>query len=324
MINSNNNTNSIFLVDGYNLFIRCYMAYPTMNNNGEPIGGAIGFIKKIAELSSIFFPKAIYIAWEGGGSSRRRSIRSTYKDKRVPERLNRYYKDDIPDTVENQLDQLKLLIKILKYLPCYQLYVENCEGDDVIAFLSKNNFIYENKIIISSDKDLYQLVDNKTDIWDLYKKKLITTENIFEEFKVYPNNFSILKTICGDRTDNIQGIKGLGFKNALKMFPMLSQKEDILLSDIISYAASNKDKSKIYNSCFESKEFLKENLQLVDLTGLKLSHNQVQKLNNVIDNFIPKLDIYNLKILFHNNSINTDINLIELLTKLSYIKNKNV
>lgn len=316
----NNNTNSIFLVDGYNLFIRCYMAYPTMNNNGEPIGGAIGFIKKISELTSLFFPKSIYIAWEGGGSSRRRSIRSTYKDKRVPERLNRYYKDDIPDSVENQLDQLKLLIKILKFMPCYQLYVENCEGDDVIAFLSKNNFFHENKIIISSDKDLYQLVDEKTDIWDLYKKKLITTDNIFEEFKVYPNNFSILKTICGDRTDNIEGIKGLGFKNAIKMFPILSQKEDILLSDIISYAASNQEKSKIYKKCFESKDYLKENLQLVDLTSLKLSHNQIQKLNNVIDNFIPKLDIYGLKNLFHSNSINIDINLIELLTKLSYIK----
>ena len=314
------NTNSIFLVDGYNLFIRCYMAYPTMNTNGEPVGGTIGFLKKIGELSSIFSPKSIYIVWEGGGSSRRRSIRSSYKEKRVPERLNRFYKDDIPDSVENQLDQLKLLIKFLKFIPCYQLYIENCEGDDVIAFLSKNNFLNENKIIISSDKDLYQLVDNKTDIWDLYKKKLITVENIFEEFRVYPNNFGLLKTVCGDRTDNIDGIKGLGFKSAIKLFPILSQKEDVLLSDIISFAAANKEKSQIYKRCFESQQHLKENLQLVDLSGIKLSHNQIQKLNNILDNFIPKFDIYNLRKSILENSINVDINLIELLTKLSYIK----
>jgi DNA polymerase-1 len=310
---------TILIIDGYNLFIRCYVAFPTMNKNGEQVGGIVGFIKKISDISTIFMPKKIYIVWEGGGSSRRKKIRSTYKEKRVPKRMNRFYGDDIPDTLDNQINQLKLLISVLRDFPVVQLYLDNIEADDIIGFLTKNIFLQEKKIIASSDKDIYQLIDNNTEVWDLFQKKLFSINNIFDEFRVFPNNFGLVKTICGDRSDNIEGIKGIGFTNFIKYFPILSQQEDVLLDDIIKYAAANIDKSKIYQRVFEQKNFLKENWNLINLCSNTLSYDQTNKLKYIIENSNPKFNLFNIKKFFSLNGIFIDQTIIELFMKMSYI-----
>jgi 5'-3' exonuclease len=312
---------TFFLVDGYNLFIRSYMAYPQMNKNGEHVGGIVGFIKKLSEISSVFLPEKIYIIWEGGGSSKRKSIRPDYKERRTPTKLNRFYKDDLPDSVNNQLYQLQLLVSLNKFLPFCQIYLENLEGDDVIGFLSKNRFLNQNKIILSSDKDMYQLLDDKTSIWDFGLKKIINQNNVFEEFRVNPKHFGLLKTICGDVSDNIKGIKGLGYKKAVKLFPLLSTNEDVLLEDLINYAAARTQESEMFKRCYEMKEFLRENWQLIDITRITLSHQQIQKLDYLIDNFVPDFDIYQIKKFFLQNFIDIDSNLFELIVKLSYARN---
>lgn len=314
------NNKQIFLVDGYNLFIRSYMAYPQLNKNGEHVGGVIGFIKKLAELTNIFMPSEVYIIWEGGGSIKRKAIRQSYKEKRTPTKLNRFYKDDLPDSVENQVKQLQLLVGICKFLPFNQIYIENCEGDDVIAHLCKNHFKNENKMILSSDKDMYQLLDDKTVIWDFGYKKIINTDNVYETFKVFPNNFALLKAICGDKSDNIEGVKGVGFKNILKLFPIISGSDEINLEDIISFSASHINESPMYKRCVEQQQFLRENMQLIDISRIILSNNQIQKLNFLIENFNPKFNIYEIKKVLIQNLIDIDSSLFESIMKLTYIQ----
>ena len=84
----------LLIIDSLNLFTRHFIANPTISENGNHIGGIVGFLKAIQLLSERFSPSDIYVVWEGGGSPRRRAIQSSYKDMRRPQRLNRFYSED--------------------------------------------------------------------------------------------------------------------------------------------------------------------------------------------------------------------------------------
>jgi DNA polymerase-1 len=285
-----NNERPILIVDAMNLFVRSYSAYPTMSSHGYQMGGCIGFLKTLKRLTNEIRPKAIYIAWEGGGSQKRRALYSEYKMNRKPEKLNRFYEDDIPDNDENKKHQIITLLSMLKHVPVCQLYISECEGDDVIAYLTTGPLKGKEKIIVSSDKDMYQLLDESTKIYNLHKKTYMGTPDVVEEFRIQPKNFAIAKALCGDVSDNIPGIKGLGFKTVTKILPFLSTESDILLEDIIKYCHSHIEESKTFSKIIENTDVIQRNWKLVHLDGHMLSHNQIMKINNLIDTFEPKMD----------------------------------
>lgn len=280
----------IFIIDGANLYIRSFVAYPTMSSHGYQMGGCIGFLKTLQRLCREFQPSQVYVAWEGGGSQRRRKIYPEYKLGRKPEKLNRFYGDDIPDSDDNKKHQMITLLSMLRHIPVCQIYVSDCEGDDVVAHLCTGHFRKKDKIIISSDKDMYQLLDDSTKIYSLHRKCLVTPETIFEEFRVKPHNFALVKSLCGDVSDNIPGIEGVGFKTAAKKFPFLASDSTILLQEVLDYAASHASESAIYKRIFLSSEEVKRNWKLVHLNGGMLSGDQVMKVENVINTFVPKFD----------------------------------
>ncbi len=148
------------LVDGLNVFMRHFAANPSRSLNGNLCGGVLGFLKNIQHLVDKFSPSKITVVWEGGGSSRRRSIDKNYKNGRRPVKLNRYYsQEEIPDTSENRDNQLKILIELLGMIPVTQIYLSDVEADDVIGYISRYRNDHRHKIIVSSDKDYYQLID---------------------------------------------------------------------------------------------------------------------------------------------------------------------
>ena len=107
----------VIYIDGLNVFMRHFAANPTKSLNGQLCGGIVGFLRNIEHLSAKFNPQKIIVAWEGGGSLRRRNIDPNYKEGRRPVKLNRSsYYNDIPDTSENRNNQLKqLFINLLNY-----------------------------------------------------------------------------------------------------------------------------------------------------------------------------------------------------------------
>ena len=172
----------IVYIDGLNVFMRHFAANPSKSLNGQLCGGIIGFLSNIDHLARKFKPQKIIVAWEGGGSLRRRAIDSNYKNGRRPVRLNRsHYYNDIPDTEENRNYQLKTLIEILYKTPIVQIYVNDCEADDVISYLVKTKKKNILKIIVTSDKDYYQLLDENTKIWSPNKKQLIDDQYVLEK-----------------------------------------------------------------------------------------------------------------------------------------------
>jgi len=278
----------VLLIDGMNLFVRSWAAFPQMSTNGHQVGGCIGFLKTLQKLVREISPIAVYIAWEGGGSQRRRNLYPEYKKNRRPEKLNRFYGDDIPDTEKNKQDQLVSLLRMLKSIPVCQTYVSNCEGDDIIAFLCRGPFRNAEKIIVSSDKDMLQLLDEKTKVYSMHKKCFVTSDDVLKEYKIHANNFAIAKALCGDTSDNIPGVKGLGFKTVSSKFPFLCKEESALLQDVLNYAASHSSESVIYKRVYDESSIVRRNWNLVHLDGSMLSGDQISKIQNVIDTFEPK------------------------------------
>lgn len=284
------NDRCVLIVDAMNLFMRSWAAYPTMSSHGYQMGGCVGFLKTLGRIVGEIQPSIVVVAWEGGGSQRRRKLFPEYKLGRKAEKLNRFYGDDIPDTDENKNHQLMSLLRFLKSAPVCQVYASDCEGDDVVAFLCSGPYREKFKVIVSSDKDMYQLLDNKTKIYSLHKKRLVDDEEVFQEFRVRPCNFALAKALCGDPGDNVPGIKGLGFKTVAAKFPFLGSEQEVLLQELLDFSQSHSEESTIYRRVSENAKEVKRNWQLVHLDGSMLSASQISKLQHAVDTFQPCFD----------------------------------
>lgn len=272
------------------MFVRSFCAYPQLNADGEQMGGCIGFLKTLRRIVSEVQPSAVYVAWESGGSQRRRALYSGYKLQRKPAKLNRFYGDDIPDTEENKQRQLITLLSMMRCVPACQVYVPDCEGDDTIAYLCRGPFRGTPKVIVSSDKDLYQLLDDNTRLYSLHKKTFVTPVDVLDEFRVTAENFAIAKALCGDPSDNVPGIKGLGFKTVARLYPFLGTGGNVTLQDVFDFTHAHIDESKTYQRVVDGTEDIRRNWRLLFLDGSMLSATQSAKVDYVLANFRPRSD----------------------------------
>lgn len=298
----------IIYIDGLNVFMRHFAANPSKSLNNQLCGGIIGFLRNIEHLSSRFNPQKIVVAWEGGGSLRRRNIDPNYKEGRRPVKLNRsQYFTDIPDTSENRNNQLKILIEILYETPVTQVYVDDCEADDIIAYFVKTKKQDTKNIIVTSDKDYYQLINKNTKIWSPNKKKLIDEKYILEKWEVPANNFCLVRCFAGDISDGLKGVKGAGIKTMVKRFPDLIQNQESSINDIIN--ESNKKvnsgcKLKVYNNIINNENQLIKNWKLMYLDSSMLSANQIKKINFQFNNKEKKLNKMNLLKVMNREGLN--------------------
>jgi len=268
-----------------------------MSNNGELMGGVVGTLSTISKLVRDLRPKEIYVVWESGGSPKRRSLLPEYKANRKPGRMNRTYGDLIPDSKQNEAQQKVIVVDILKTVPVCQVYVPNCEADDVIGYLSRNRFSNENKIIVSSDKDYYQLLNEKTWIYSPGRKIYIYQADVLEEFGTTAQNFCVAKALCGDASDNIPGVPRAGFKTIAKRFPILGSAEKVGVEDILKLNeeilnGKKKKKPKIHTNIFENADNIRRNWKLMYLDAIMLSAQQVDHINRFVDGYTPSKNTF--------------------------------
>ena len=253
------------LIDAMNIFIRSYVVNPTMSEHGHQFGGALGFLKSIGSYSRRFSPDQIIVIWEGGGSPRRKALLPEYKAGRKPIRLNRSeIYEDIPDSRENFNYQVAATTRLLGYTSVEQMYVSDCEADDVIGYLSKN-LLDEEIIIASSDKDFYQLLSPKVRMYSPTKKKFITHEDVREEHGISSVNFATARSFVGDNSDNICGIRGVGLKTLAKRFPMLRNDDFVSCDDIIKLCREVPEakRIKLHKNVLASESIVKRNWKLM-------------------------------------------------------------
>ena len=279
----------ILLIDAYNIFARSYIVNPSLSANGEPIGGSTGFVKSLGVLSDKFRPSKIIVCWEGGGSRRRRDMLPEYKSGRKPLRLNRseLYKKEL-DSPENFGWQVGLAVKLCEYLPVVQMYVDDCEADDVIGWLARHKFKDDERqiIICSADQDMHQLLRPNVIQYTPTGKKTITHEDVVEKFGISTINFVTARAFIGDKSDRIGGIRGVGFKTLARKFPQLSDDAFVSVDDILNECKlrNSQKKMKLYESILAQPEVPKLNWRLMYLDISNLSAEHVKQLNYRYDN----------------------------------------
>jgi DNA polymerase I len=284
----------VLFIDALNTFLRSYAAIPTLDDNGNHIGGMSGFLKSVGAVVRDFKPSRVVIVFDGkGGSQRRRKIYSDYKSNRKPPtRLNRQYDMTTEQQeTENMKWQLVTLIEMLECLPVTIFTLDNIEADDVIAYASELITAQGGEsIIYSTDKDFLQMVTDTTKVYNPVKKKTFDVNTVVETYGVHPDNFVYYRALLGDKSDNIDGIRGAGEKTVLKLLPELVGNASTIDYDFIEQKYTDvKKKPKLIETILDNKDVLDRNMQLMQLRDVNISADAKMKIVHKLD--IVKTDL---------------------------------
>ena len=209
----------VLIVDGLNTFIRSFAVNPSLNDDGLHIGGLVGFLKSIRYSSDVLKPSRVIIVFDGkGGSKKRRKILPEYKgNRKVKSKLNRNvdWGTAPQDEQQSMKQQMGRLINYLEQLPLTLVSVDGIEADDTMAYISQQLLPKSDCIIMSTDKDFLQLVDDRVKVWSPTKKKLYNKQAILDEYGIPSRNILTYRILDGDKSDNIKGVPGAGLKLSL-------------------------------------------------------------------------------------------------------------
>ena len=266
----------VLFIDGLNTFFRCWSTNPMMNEDGEHVGGVVGFLRSIGKVIRDENPTRVVVVFDGkGGSQKRRELFPQYKaDRKVKFRVNRQYEGMMSEEDEqvSLKRQISWLGNILNVLPVTTLIYDNIEADDVIGYLTKQVLKEdENGIIFSSDKDFLQLVSSNIQVWNPLKKKRMDIDTIKNEYGIHPHNFIWYRVLDGDKSDNIDGVKGCGLKTLQKRMPLLETGTRLTIDQLISAAEAEKDDYKVFQTIVESKKLIERNYELMQLENPDIS-----------------------------------------------------
>ena len=291
----------VLLIDLMNMFVRNFSAMRLTNDDGEHVGGAFGTLNSLQYQIKKHNPDIVSVVWEGKGSSeRRRKKLKEYKEGRKFRGLNRYFEYSQEDESVSFARQLQLVKECLDVLPVYQPAVQYLEADDQIAYSCRNFFKDDAKIIISTDRDFFQLVDERTAIFRPVKTKenpkgeLIDLDWMMQKEDVFPPNYALLKAIVGDKSDNIRGVSGVGEPTAKTDFPLLNKMEESDVDDVLEYAGKQEDKR--YGKYIDNAELMKRNYEIVQLLDIDVNMQSIQALEKSYENKELKFNSYQLRL----------------------------
>jgi DNA polymerase-1 len=295
----------VMFIDGLNMFIRSYIVNPQMDKHGNPIGGCIGFLKSLQKVSRKFQPDEVVVVWDGHeGSQRKRALNKKYKEGRAPIRFNRrLIQLDPKEQVKNKAYQLIRLMEYLNELPVIQITIDFVEADDVIAYGARHPYYGGwDKIIVSSDKDFFQLCDNYTSIYRPIQDKVVTKQSILNEFKIHPNNFALARAIAGDPSDNLPGVPGVGLKTLAKRFVFLANEEESDCQKIVTSCAMQGKRLKLHENILRSVDLVKNNYKIMQLYSPNIRPINRIFIDNTIIKFEPEFSKLSfIKMLFEDD-----------------------
>lgn len=282
----------ILLIDGMNTLIRSFSLLKAMNPTGTHVGGFVGFLRSLGYVTRIFDPTRVIVVWDGkGGSGNRQNIDPNYKAQRANSRITHWgLYDTKEEETEALVGQLFRTQDYLDCLPIHQIVLEKLEADDIMAWIAKKASVSNVKkcTIVSSDKDFLQLVDDTVEVYAPVKKKTFTKNNIFDELKVLPENYNLVKSLLGDNSDNLQGVKGLGIKTVVAEFPKLLT-ERTNLDYVYKVAEEKLDGKKIFAKIIHNWDRVLTNFELMDLHNTSLDDNEKQYVNDILKQPAPDL-----------------------------------
>ena len=308
----------VLIIDGMNNFTRSYVVDPTLDTNGNPIGGLSGFLKILQKNIREVRPDKVIVCWEGpSGSLKRRSINKNYKAGRKAPRLNRQYDLTPKEEKENKIQQHVRLLDYLELFPVTQLVIDNVEADDLIAWAARAKYFNGwQKVILSNDKDFYQLCDDDTIIVRPVTKEIMNKSRILSDFNIHPDNFGLARAIVGDSSDNIAGVAGVGLPTVAKRLPFLKEDKSFDVSDVIKYCKENVGGVKAYSSIAENEKVISENYELMQLYIPSISAQGISKLHWAVENTGKTMNKTKFRAMLMKDGLG-GLNLNEMLVYLS-------
>jgi DNA polymerase I len=299
----------VLIVDGLNTYIRVFSAVPALNDDGDHVGGVVGFLRSIAALVRQFKPTRCVLVFDGkGGSARRKKVFSNYKANRaVKTKFNRHEEfANIEDEQASMKAQFSRMVEYLQTLPVTLISIDHVEADDVIAYLAQETFAKSERVIISStDRDFLQLVSDRVQVWSPVKKKLYDKRSLQEEYLVHPNNYLTYRTVIGDKSDNIPGVNGVALKTLVKLFPELTEEAQVDVDMLVDKATQIKGKAAITLS--EAKTQLDMNWDLMQLKDVDIPANTKLLVHDIAHRPINKMNQLEFKKMFMRDKLYTVI-----------------
>ena len=213
-MNSIKKTDHFYLIDGSGYIFRAYYALPPLSrkSDGLPTGAVSGFCSMLFKLledsrsdDTIHKPTHFAVIFDSARKNFRNEIYKEYKANR----------SEAPDDLAPQFEYIRKSVKAFN-LPSIELI--NYEADDLIATYAKKITKSGGKVtVISSDKDLMQLVSDNVRLYDPMKSKVLGEKEVIEKFGVKPNQVIDVQALAGDSSDNIPGVPGIGIKTASEL-----------------------------------------------------------------------------------------------------------
>jgi DNA polymerase I len=236
-----------YLIDGSGYIFRAYYALPPLSrkSDGLPTGAVSGFCSMLFKLledsrsdDSIHKPTHFAVIFDSARKNFRNDIYKDYKANR----------SEAPEDLVPQFEYIKKSVKAFN-LPSIELI--NYEADDLIATYTKQIVEAGAKVtVISSDKDLMQLVSSKVRLYDPMKNKVLGEKEVIEKFGVKPNQVIDVQSLAGDSSDNVPGVPGIGIKTASELINkyknldiLLKKAEEIPQNKRRETLMMNKDKA---------------------------------------------------------------------------------
>ena len=304
------------VVDGNNL-LKISLVNDTMNSKGEEYGAVISFLRMLGNVLKKKDFDYCVVAWDGEGSGVLRwQIYEDYKANRgkkyweydpnlseYSERLVKYQqalmkysklKKGVEDEDISFERQRAIIRSILEELCIRQYVFDKVEGDDIIAYYVKYKKENEKVVIMSSDKDLTQLISDSVIIYNPRIRDFITKDNSVERIGITHQNVVLEKILCGDSSDNIKGVKGLGEATLIKLFPFIKDEKTDLKAilersrSLLEERAQNKKKplkalenivNKVTDGC-QGEKLYEINKKIIDLSEPLLTKDAEESLKN--------------------------------------------
>ena len=311
----------LLIIDALNMYFRAYIVDPSLSTNGQPIGGVKGFLKILQKLVRETKPDEIIICWDGeGGSQKRKSKNKNYKEGRKPIRLNRDIRNlSENEEIANKIWQQTRLAEYLNELPIIQLVLPAVEADDIISVVAQHP-LYNGwqKVIVSSDKDFFQLCDNETVILRPIQKEIVNQKSLVEQYGIHPKNFALARAIAGDKSDNLPGVGGVGLPTVSKRFPFLAENISFGTDSLVIHAEENKGNVKAYTSVIEHQDLIRDNYRLMQLYTPSLSVQGRKKIDYALENFEPELAKTNVKTMMIEDGFGA-VNFVDLFAAMNKI-----
>ena len=238
---------TVFIIDGSAFIYRAFHAVaPLTNSRGFQTNAVFGFVSILRRLIKERTPDYVAVAFDTRGPVFRHDLYTPYKANR-------------PAMPEELAAQIPFIKQIVRAMGIVSFEKNELEADDIIGSVAREMSAQQHSVVIvSGDKDLLQLVDDRVCMWDPMSDRTMDREGVFNKYQVYPEQLLDCYALIGDSSDNVPGVPGIGPKSAAKLITEFGSL-DLLYAGIDSLKQSKMKERLIDNrdNAFLSRELIR-------------------------------------------------------------------